>query len=76
MRLAAKIVEDLRDFSSVVGDGLEVEAAVTAYGFVVCSLSHGDDYQEFDVSDVQRFPGAIDEFVAEMPPVPAAPVPA
>ncbi|MNU39055.1 hypothetical protein D3C71_277420 [compost metagenome] len=58
------------------GDGLEVEAAVTAYGFVVCSMSHGDDYREFDVSDVRRFPEAIDEFVAEMIPVPAAAVPA
>lgn len=48
------------------GDGLEIEAAVTGYGFVVCSMSHGDDYREFDASDVWRFAEAIDETVADM----------
>lgn len=48
------------------GDGLEVEAAVAGYGFVVCSMSHGDDYREFDVSDVKRFLESINEAVADM----------
>jgi hypothetical protein len=48
------------------GDGLEVEAAVTGFGFVVCSMSHGDDYREFDASDAWRFAEVIDETVADM----------
>jgi hypothetical protein len=29
-------------------------------------MSHGDDYREFDASDVWRFAEAIDETVADM----------
>jgi hypothetical protein len=48
------------------GDGLEIEASVTRYGFVTCSMSHAGDYREFDVSDVKRFPSALEETVADL----------
>jgi hypothetical protein len=58
------------------GDGLEIEATVTGYGFVTCSMSRDGDYREFDVSDVKRFPSALEEAVADMAPTQGLPTPA
>lgn len=48
------------------GDGLEVESAVTGYGFVLCSLAYEGDCREFDLSDPKQFPKTVDESVTDM----------
>jgi hypothetical protein len=50
------------------GDGLEIDAAVTTEGFVLCSLSFGDDYKEFTASSAEDFNVTIRETVEQLLP--------